>query len=378
MTRKKSPSKNVVSNNPKQSVPARNKPFFKPVLIVGILLLATVAFGAFTQWRNTTAGKTGTTSVNADGTISSVAVAPIATPVPPDYGANKPAREYVYGGGKLLAVSEPARVAPTDLAVWRISTGTWYVMNDGGTFTVQQWGLSNDLPAPGDYDGDGKTDFCVFRPSTGIWYVMQTGSNNAMATYAFGSSGDKPVPADFDGDGRTDLAVYRASNQTWYVYKIGSGVVAVQQFGSSGDVPVPSDYDGDGKADYAMWRSNTATWQIFESGSGNITSTQWGIGSDKPVPGDYDGDGKTDVAIWRNDNTWYIRQSSNNAWFTVGWGLQTDITVQGDYDADGKTDVAIWRPSTGTWYIRKSATGTMRAEQFGQNGDTPVPAPYRR
>ena len=63
----------------------------------------------------------------------------------------------------------------------------------------------------------------------------------------------------------------------------------------------------------------------------------------------------------------------------IAWGVQsTDKTVQGDYDADGKTDIAVWRDPTGVWYIRNSHDGSMRADQWGQHDDTPVPAPYRR
>lgn len=102
--------------------------------------------------------------------------------------------------------------------------------------------------------------------------------------------------------------------------------------------------------------------------------------SDKPVGADYDGDGKADFAI-KQGNDWMIRYSATtyaNATdvTTVSWQAGTDA-VQNDYDGDGKVDIAVWNASNGTWYIKKSTGGT-RTEQWGQNGDIPVPAFYRR
>jgi len=47
----------------------------------------------------------------------------------------------------------------------------------------------------GDYDGDGTSEIAIFRQSAGLWAVRELGR-----TY-FGGRQDIPVPGDYDGDG---------------------------------------------------------------------------------------------------------------------------------------------------------------------------------
>ena len=70
--------------------------------------------------------------------------------------------------------------ATMDVAVYRPSDAQWFV---GNQFIVQ-FGEPNDIPVPGDYNGDGRADLAVYRPSTGQWTACATCSPCSSATRA--------------------------------------------------------------------------------------------------------------------------------------------------------------------------------------------------
>lgn len=229
-----------------------------------------------------------------------------------------------------------------DKAIYRPSTGTWYILGR----TPFHWGEPTDLPVPGHYSGTAAALPALFRPSTGQWFFW------GLPTVSFGQAGDIPTPGDYDGDGRTDIAVFRPSNETWYVRNH-----AAVQFGQAGDVPVPAAYAGGRTAQIALWRPGNGTWYVR-----GHAAVQFGQTGDIPVPGQYDG-GSAEITIYRpSQGMWYVR---NHA--AVRYGSPGDVPVPAVFLGGRTTLIAVWRPSDGGWYLCGHAT-----QRFGVRGDRPL------
>jgi hypothetical protein len=294
-----------------------------------------------------------------------------------------------------------------DIVVWRPGDGTWYIVNSSGGYSPSSartiaWGSGSlgDVPVAGDFDGDGLSDVAVWRPGTGIWYVRTSGSfysasGDLLIQWGSGVYDDVPVPGDYDGDGRTDPAVWRPGTGTWWVRTSSTNYTAYLslQWGAGWllDVPVPGDYDGDGRTDPAVWRPGSGYWYIATSSTNYAQrlSFQWGTGSlgDVPVTGDYDGDGRTDLTVWRpGEGMWYVRTSRSEytTFGAVRWGAGWfgDVPVAEDYDGDRRTDIVVWRPSEGVWYVLTSSSDFQRyfTTRWGAGAaaDVPIGVPRRR
>lgn len=208
----------------------------------------------------------------------------------------------------------------TDIAFF--TAGVWKIAGQPEV----AFGKEGDIPAPADYNGDGKTELALFRPSEGKFY-FQDGEPIAL-----GQQGDIPVCGDYDGDGFADVAVYRPSNLTWYF----NGMDSIR-FGHKNGIPVPADYDGDGLLDVGIFRTDNSLWQTT---LGNIPLQVKHVPGDIPVPGDYDGDGRAEMAVFRpSTGEWIIDRFKA----PVKLGKAGDIPVPGNYFKDGKAYPAVYK-----------------------------------
>lgn len=93
-----------------------------------------------------------------------------------------------------------------DLAVFRPSTGVWYIMRSAVSgivdptstnpypgFRAVQFGTTGDIPVAADMDGDGRVDIAIYRPSSGTWYILRW--DGSFYAIPFGLATDKPIPS---------------------------------------------------------------------------------------------------------------------------------------------------------------------------------------
>ena len=230
------------------------------------------------------------------------------------------------------------------------TTRVWRILQTAtNTVREERFGTTaaTDQVLPSDYDGDGKTDIAIFRRTTGVWYILRSTDGQTQAEVYGVSTAPNDIGAvgDFDKDGKSDLTVIRggANFINWFTRRSSDGQTQVVGFGGStapaGDTIFAAaqvDIDGDGAQDHTIVRDSngtattggTYTVYIRRSSDGQQFSLPYGLDTDALRFGDYDGDGKTDIVARRTENgiyNWYVYQSSNAQVRVVSFGGTGDL-----------------------------------------------------
>ncbi|MET0753317.1 MAG: DUF3500 domain-containing protein [Pyrinomonadaceae bacterium] len=117
---------------------------------------------------------------------------------------------------------------------------------------------------------------------------------------------------------------------------------------------------------HTIWRDHTRDY-------GADLSLTVPLDTKSTTANDFDGDSKTDISVFRpSTGVWWINRSASSATFAAQFGVSTDKIVPGDYTGDGLTDIAVFRPVSGEWFILRSENYSYYSYAFGANGDLPA------
>jgi hypothetical protein len=238
-------------------------------------------------------------------------------------------------GGQAFTVNQAARGGAT-VGAFRPTNGFVYLRNANSTGFADNeffYGIAEDIPVVGDWDGDGIDSVGIYRG--GVFYLRNSNSTGfADFQYAFGATGDVPIAGDWDGDGVDTVGLVRG-NQVFLKNANAGGVPDVAfVYGSPGDLPIAGDWNGDGIDTIGAYRPTNGFVYLRNSNSEGVADVEffYGQASDVPVAGDWNGDGVDTVGIVRG-GIWFLRNSNSTGFADIqfAYGVAGDVPIVGNW-----------------------------------------------
>ena len=240
----------------------------------------------------------------------------------------------------------------------RGTTGDAFVANSDGTkFAADpvKWhdhfSINSEVALSGDFNGDGKADVVTFNRGTAgdVFVALSDGTkftgDGVLWHDYFGVNDETPAVGDFNGDGRDDIAIFKRGTSGDVLValsdgtKFGTGALWHDYFGINDETPAIGDFNGDGRDDIAIFKRGTSGDVLValsdgtKFGTGALWHDYFGINDEIPGVGDFNGDGRDDLVTFvRNTGQAYVTLSDGTKFGTsslwVGtFGTSTDLPV---------------------------------------------------
>ncbi|MFI5491773.1 FG-GAP repeat domain-containing protein [Actinoplanes sp. NPDC051859] len=224
----------------------------------------------------------------------------------------------------------------------------YVALSNGSSFIGTGWKWHNyfaagsEIPAVGDFNGDGRDDIATFtRGAAADVYVALSNGSSFVGTGVkwhnyFAAGSELPAVGDFNGDGRDDIATFtRGAAADVYVAVsngssfIGTGWKWHNYFAAGTELPTVGDFNKDGKDDIVTFTRGAAAdaYVALSNGSSFVgTGVKWhnyfAAGAEIPGTGDFTGDGRDDIVTFTRGAAAdaYVARSTGSSF--VGTGIK--------------------------------------------------------
>ncbi|WP_345962023.1 FG-GAP-like repeat-containing protein [Streptomyces sp. BRB040] len=277
--------------------------------------------------------------------------------------------------------------------------------SDGTAFTgggkwSDHFAPAGETPLTGDFNGDDKDDAITFtQGSTADVYVApSTGTSFATGekwSDHFAPGGEVPAVGDFDGDGTDDIVTFTQGDTAGVYVSLSDGTSFPtggkwhDHFAPRGEFPAVGDVNGDKKDDIITFTKGTeaAVYVALSDGTSfgpaRKVLTGFSPGAELPRVGDFDGDGLDDIASFTADAAAEVRVALSDGEGFVAKGVWHEafsgpgaFPYVGDFDEDGRDDVVSFDHTPGADVHVALSTGTAFGASrkwndfFGLPGET--------
>ncbi len=252
--------------------------------------------------------------------------------------AGSPRTGTITVAGQTVTVNQTGRNASTP-GQYRPTNGFAYIRNSNDTGFADReffYGIANDIPVAGDWNGDGVDSVGIYRD--GKFFLRNSNSTGiADLEFPFGAPGDFPIVGDWDGDGIDTVGVVRG-NTVFLRNSNTAGNADIQfNYGTATDTFIAGDWNGDGIDTVGAYRPTNGFVYLRNSNTTGIADIEffYGLANDRPVAGDWDGDGIDTIGIVRG-NGWFLRNSNTSGFADIlfFYGVETDKPITGDWDGN--------------------------------------------